>query len=55
MVFMLSKSAALSSLFRRKNFMTDSPIRAGEVRAFGKLPAPQFTPELIALIKIGKV
>lgn len=35
--------------------MTESPIRAGEVRAFGKIPAPELTPELIALIKTGKV
>ena len=35
--------------------MSDSPIKAGEIRAFGKMPVPFVTPEMISLIKTGKV
>lgn len=35
--------------------MPDSPIQAGEIRAYGKINAPLMTPELLSLIKTGKV
>src|SRR5665811_2159263 len=35
--------------------MSDSPIRAGEIRPFGKMTVPIVTPELLSLIKTGKV
>jgi kynurenine formamidase len=35
--------------------MTDSPILAGEIRSFGKMSIPFVTPELLSLIKTGKV
>lgn len=35
--------------------MSDSPIRAGEMRPFGKMTVPIVTPELLSLIKTGKV
>ncbi len=31
------------------------PVRAGDVRPFGALPMPRFTPELISLIRTGEV
>src|SRR5665647_3216505 len=37
------------------NIMSDLPIRAGEIRSFGKMSIPMVTPELLSLMKTGKV
>ena len=31
------------------------PVRAGDIRSFGALPVPKFTPELLSLVKTGEV
>lgn len=35
--------------------MSDSPIKAGEIRAYGKIKPPLMTPELLSLVKTGEV
>ena len=32
-----------------------NPIKSGEIRSFGRLPQPQMTPDLLSLVKSGKV
>jgi kynurenine formamidase len=35
--------------------MSDSPIQAGEIRSYGRINTPIMTPELLSLVKNGKV
>ncbi|MHB1006340.1 MAG: cyclase family protein [Chloroflexota bacterium] len=32
-----------------------APVRAGDIQAFGAMPVPRFTPELMSLVKTGEV
>lgn len=38
-----------------ENNQQNEPIKAGEIRSFGAMPVPKMTPELISLVRTGKV